>query len=882
MARKIEIQIVGDPSSASRAFREVSHEAESFGSHASSVLGMLGKTAALTAGAAGLGALAITLKTGYADWKEGTKITAQTEAVLKSTGGAANVTAGEVDGLAGSLLRKSGVDDDLIKSGENMLLTFTNIRNEAGKGNDVFDQTTKTLLDMSIATGQDMPKAAVMLGKAINDPIAGIGALSRVGVTFTEGQRDSIKTMVQAGDTMGAQKVILGELNKEFGGSAEALGATLPGQMSILKESFSNLSGEVVGMLIPTLQSVVSWVNGHWTEIEAVMRAVFAGIAFAIDSGVKPALAALVVAGTYVVEYIRDHWPQIQSTLEQVWAAIQPVLELSVGAFKLVATTVQEHWPLISRNLEAVKAIVVDFAKIVRDSLKLVVDLIHGDWGKAWDDFKGIVSSAVDLVRVYIVNSVKNILAAATAIGEAILKGVKAGIGDLVGWVERLFTSVKNTISRAIGEVLTTVETQALKIALAIAEPFSHLPFGMGKWAQDLKTDITTKLDEIARTTSSKGQGIGESIATGVTSGINIFGPGIGAALASTIASAIERGRQAARATSPSHETREKIGRPMVDGVIVEWVEGSGRLNSSIATTLSQAISNARAIVASSRSTFSGAFGDLVSQGMAAFSGIAAADKTPAEKALEALDARQQAEQLKTNLRDAQSALDAALADETTTSDQRLAAKRAVSDAETAILRAGLEDRAAEERKQRDAQNTLEETHLRKRLTALQTSLEHEGSTWGEAHTKITKLLASFGIDYHTAGAAMGTAFVQGIKEALDLASSKSAVLKATIGNQERGLLAGIPDSADVVAAGYPHLASGGYIERDGLAYLHQGEEVVPASVSRGGGTLELHLHAGTVIGGRPEDVVRDLLPALGAAMREYMRSNGGIAFGTT
>ena len=58
-------------------------------------------------------------------------------------GGSANVTAKQVDKLSASLMEKSGVDDEVIQSGENMLLTFTKIRNEAGKGNDIFNQATK-------------------------------------------------------------------------------------------------------------------------------------------------------------------------------------------------------------------------------------------------------------------------------------------------------------------------------------------------------------------------------------------------------------------------------------------------------------------------------------------------------------------------------------------------------------------------------------------------------------------------------------------------------------------------------------------------------------------------------------------------------------------
>jgi hypothetical protein len=83
--------------------------------------------------------------------QDGARNAKQTEAVLKSTGDASNVTAKHVDDLAMSLRRKAGVDDDVVHSGENMLLTFTNVRNEVGKGNDIFDQATKTMLDMSHA-----------------------------------------------------------------------------------------------------------------------------------------------------------------------------------------------------------------------------------------------------------------------------------------------------------------------------------------------------------------------------------------------------------------------------------------------------------------------------------------------------------------------------------------------------------------------------------------------------------------------------------------------------------------------------------------------------------------------------------------------------------
>lgn len=181
-----------------------------------------GMKAVLTGALALGGGLVIAMSKASEAARESAKITAQTNAVIKSTGGAANISAKGVDDLANALSKKTGIDDEVIKSGENMLLTFTNVRNEAGKGNKIFTDATKVITDMSVALGQDTKTSAIQLGKALNDPIKGIGALKRVGVTFNDEQVKTITHLVKTGKTAEAQKVILEELKKEFGGSAEA------------------------------------------------------------------------------------------------------------------------------------------------------------------------------------------------------------------------------------------------------------------------------------------------------------------------------------------------------------------------------------------------------------------------------------------------------------------------------------------------------------------------------------------------------------------------------------------------------------------------------------------------------------------------------------
>jgi len=187
------------------------------------------------------------VKGGAQDWAALQASIRQTNAVLTSTGGAANVSADAITALTGTLSKKTATDQAVIRSGENMLLTFTNVKNGVGAGNDIFNQATATMLDMSKALGQDTKNSAIQLGKALNDPVKGVTALQRVGVTFTAQQKDQIKTMVASNNTLGAQKLILAELNKEFGGSAAAA-ATGGAKLSL---TMRDLAMNLFGLIAP-------------------------------------------------------------------------------------------------------------------------------------------------------------------------------------------------------------------------------------------------------------------------------------------------------------------------------------------------------------------------------------------------------------------------------------------------------------------------------------------------------------------------------------------------------------------------------------------------------------------------------------------------------
>ena len=187
-------------------------------------------------------------------------INAQTTAVLKSTGNAAKVSATHIEDLATALEKKTATEGESIQEGANLLLTFKNIRNEVGLGNDIFDQTTSVMVDMARAMGTDVSSGAVQLGKALNDPIAGISALSRVGITFTDDQKKVIESLVESGDTMGAQKVILQELQDQFGGSGAAFAETFAGKVDLIGHAWGEVGEAVFTKAMPALSDLADWV----------------------------------------------------------------------------------------------------------------------------------------------------------------------------------------------------------------------------------------------------------------------------------------------------------------------------------------------------------------------------------------------------------------------------------------------------------------------------------------------------------------------------------------------------------------------------------------------------------------------------------------------
>jgi hypothetical protein len=290
---------------------------------------------------------------------------AQTNQVLKSTHDASGMTSQAIADLAGNLSHLTKFSDDTVQASENMLLTFTNI------GKKVFPDATRATLDMSQALGQDTKSSAIQLGKALNDPIAGITALSRVGVTFSQVQKDQIKHFMDTNNIAGAQGVILKELQKEFGGSAEAAGKTFGGQMAILNQRLDDVRQNIGDALLPQLVKLVGFVSnnigpafdnlgsifsdvkGTLTQLGQIVKSVFA------DLGVKNPFASLSGSGESL-KIVGKSFHEAMMTIQKDLSVINP--QALVNGFKSIGSAIQSAYPGIKQVADIIgKELSADF-----------------------------------------------------------------------------------------------------------------------------------------------------------------------------------------------------------------------------------------------------------------------------------------------------------------------------------------------------------------------------------------------------------------------------------------------------------------------------------------------------------------------------------------
>jgi hypothetical protein len=234
-------------------------------------------------------------------------------------GNAANSVTARLSKFADTQELLTGVQAESIKQVQATLMTFGDLAKSADEVNGSFDRATKAALDLAAAGFGSAETNAIQLGKALNDPIKGLTALAKSGVTFTEAEKERIKVLVESNKIGEAQALILAAIEKQVGGTAAATVSS----SARMEAAFGQVSDAVGLVLLPYLEKFTAWLAspGGQEKIQEIINT----------------LVDLAEKGVAIVKWVYEYRDSLIPLAVGI-GAVTTAIKLGIAAYTLYNT----------------------------------------------------------------------------------------------------------------------------------------------------------------------------------------------------------------------------------------------------------------------------------------------------------------------------------------------------------------------------------------------------------------------------------------------------------------------------------------------------------------------------------------------------------------
>lgn len=335
----------------------------------------------LAAAAAGVVAFGAVLKGGIDDARAHQLVMAQTEQTIASMGNAAGVSAEHVESLAASLSAASGKSlfgDDQVQAATNMLLTFGNIKGE------MLDFATVLTVDMAQALKKTPEDMSIMVGKILNSADA-MSAAQRQGVSFSDEQLKLGKRLFETGHIAEYQKLVLDELNKEFGGQAEAA-AKADGGWAQFHDRLGEAAETMGTAVLPLLGDLAGFLNDTIAPIVESAAAGFGELVQAFETGAENGGGA--IGGLANALYRLDSVSPIFDTLGDAVVTLGGLLDDAFGEGGGIGVLLDDVREMTGLDLSPVVSTLQDVASAAQGLFDIFFnrDFTGGIFGLQEDD----------------------------------------------------------------------------------------------------------------------------------------------------------------------------------------------------------------------------------------------------------------------------------------------------------------------------------------------------------------------------------------------------------------------------------------------------------------------------------------------------------------
>jgi hypothetical protein len=331
-----------------------------------SAMASIGKAGVLGGAAAGAAGLALGIKLNSIG-EAARSSAARVRSVANSMGlfgSQANAVAARISDLADKTELATGVDGDSIETAAAKLLTFKELAKTAGTVGGAFDRATQATIDLAAAGFGSAEGNAVMLGKALQDPVKGITAMTRAGVTFTAQEKAKIKALAETGQVLKAQDMILRSVETQVGGAAAATATGSARIKAALSQGFESLAIPLASAVEQFAPKFIAWIESikpKLIEAGQFLVAIF-------ESGNATALIweSFRLGITEAVNFL---WATMQGALLASGQLLLERFKVAISALSMV--TRPEFWAGLWASLQA------GFFSVVSYLQKAIVGLLE-------------------------------------------------------------------------------------------------------------------------------------------------------------------------------------------------------------------------------------------------------------------------------------------------------------------------------------------------------------------------------------------------------------------------------------------------------------------------------------------------------------------------
>lgn len=257
--------------------------------------------------------------------------------------------------------------------------------------------------------------------------------------------------LAQSGDDFQGLMDRAGELGIVMSEDAVAAGVTLGDTMSDVQQSFGAVTNQLGATVMPIIQQVLDWVL--------------------------------------------EHMPEIQSTMETVFGVVQVVMEKAGEVLGWLTDKFSEYWPIIS---EAVSSAVDTIQEIWETTLRPTIEtvwewvqkmagIIAGIWN---DNIKPVLNAAWQFVQTLWNNSLKPIFNGVITFFKGVFSGdIKTAMAGLKEYISGIWNGIVTVIRTPVNTIVGIINGFIRGITggiNSVIRALNGLKIDVPKWVSDL------------------------------------------------------------------------------------------------------------------------------------------------------------------------------------------------------------------------------------------------------------------------------------------------------------------------------------------------------------------------------------------------------------